>query len=60
MPSFLQAWVGVNPVSHLVTAVRGLMAGTATFGQVAWALVASAALTAVVAPITMRLYRNRN
>ncbi|WP_024285652.1 ABC transporter permease [Cellulomonas sp. KRMCY2] len=60
MPPFLQAWVGVNPVSHLVTAIRGLMAGTATVSQVAWVLVASALLTAVVAPITMRLYRNRN
>jgi ABC-2 type transport system permease protein len=60
MPSVLRAWVEVNPVSHLVTAVRGLMAGTATFGDVVWALVASALLTAVLAPITMRIYRTRN
>lgn len=59
MPDFLQAWVDVNPVSHLVTAVRALMSGTATFGQVGWVLVASAAITAVMAPVTMRLYRNR-
>ncbi|NCT90544.1 ABC transporter permease [Cellulomonas sp. APG4] len=60
MPGWLQGWVGVNPVSHLVTAVRGLMDGTATFTEVSWALVAAAALTAVVAPLTMRLYRNRS
>jgi len=60
MPSFLQTWVDLNPVSHLVTAVRGLMAGTATFSQVAWVLIASAAITAVAAPITMRLYRTRS
>jgi len=59
MPSFLQTWVDINPVSDLVTAVRGLMAGTATFGEGAWGLVASAVLTAIAAPITMRLYRNR-
>ena len=60
MPRWLQAWVDVNPVSYLVTGVRGLMGGTATFSQVAWVLVASAAITAVAAPLTMRLYRNRN
>lgn len=60
MPSALQTWVEINPVSHLVTAIRGLMAGTVTFSQVSWVLIASAALTAVMAPITMRLYRNRS
>jgi hypothetical protein len=33
MPGWLRSFVDVNPVSHLVTAVRGLMAGTATAGQ---------------------------
>ncbi|MDD9207984.1 ABC transporter permease [Georgenia sp. 10Sc9-8] len=60
MPSALQTWVGINPVSHLVTAVRGLMAGTATFGQVLWVLVAAAIMTAVLAPVTMRMYARRN
>ncbi|UNX53838.1 ABC transporter permease [Georgenia sp. TF02-10] len=60
MPSVLRAWVDINPVSYLVTAVRGLMGGTATFADVAWVLVAAAAMTAVFAPITMRIYRNRS
>ena len=59
MPRFLQNWVNINPVSDLVTAVRGLMAGTATFSQVAWVLVASAVITAIAAPVTMHLYRTR-
>jgi ABC-2 type transport system permease protein len=59
MPGWLQAFIGVNPIAHVVTAVRGLMAGTATVGQVGWVLVASAALTAVFAPLTVHLYRNR-
>jgi ABC-2 type transport system permease protein len=59
MPGWLQAFIDVNPVTHVVTAVRGLMYGTATIGQVGWVLLASAALTAVFAPLTMRLYRNR-
>jgi hypothetical protein len=46
------AWQG-----NLVTAERALMAGTWAAGQVGWVLLASAALTAVFGPLTMRLYR---
>jgi ABC-2 type transport system permease protein len=35
------------------------MAGTATGGQVGWVLLASAALIAVFAPLSMRLYRSK-
>jgi ABC-2 type transport system permease protein len=57
MPGWLQTVVDVNPISHLVTAERGLMHGTATAGQIGWVLVASAAQVAVFAPQTMHLYR---
>jgi ABC-2 type transport system permease protein len=50
----------VNPIAWLVTAVRGLMHGTATVDQVVWVLVASAVLIAVFAPVTMYLYRSRD
>lgn len=60
MPSALQTVVEINPVSHLVTAIRGLMGGTAELSDVTWVLVVTVAMTAVLAPITMRLYRNRN
>ncbi len=56
MPGWLRAIVAANPVSHLVTAERGLMAGHAAAGDVIWVLVASAALAAVFAPLTLRLY----
>jgi ABC-2 type transport system permease protein len=59
MPGWLQAFIDVNPISHVVTAVRGLMAGSVTPGQIGWVLVASAVLTAVFAPLTMHLYRAR-
>jgi ABC-2 type transport system permease protein len=59
MPGWLQGFIDVNPVSHLVTASRGLMAGTATAGQVGWVLAASAALTAIFAPLTSHLYRSQ-
>ena len=59
MPSWLRSFVDVNPISHLVTAERGLMNGTATATQIIWVLAASCVLTAVFAPLTMRLYRNK-
>ena len=59
LPGWLQAFVDVNPISHLVTAVRDLMEGTATAGEIGIVLAVAAGLTAVFAPITVRLYRNR-
>jgi len=56
MPGWLQAFVTVNPVSHLVTAERGLMDGHPATGQIALVLAASAVLVAVFAPVTARLY----
>jgi ABC-2 type transport system permease protein len=59
MPGGLQTAVSYNPVTHLVSAIRDLMAGTVPAGHIAWLLVGCAALIAVFAPITMRLYRNK-
>jgi ABC-2 type transport system permease protein len=59
LPGWLRAFVNVNPVSHLVTAERALMGGTAAAGQVGWVLLASAALIAVFAPLSVYLYRSR-
>ena len=59
MPGWLQAFVRINPVSHLATAERGLMAGQVPTREIAWVLLASALLTAVFAPLTVRLYRTR-
>ena len=56
MPYWLRAFVDINPVSHLVTATRGLTEGTATATQIGWVLGASAILSAVFAPLAFRLY----
>ena len=56
MPSWLQEIVAMNPVSHLANASRGLMHGDVVVSDVVWVLVASAAITAVFAPIAMRMY----
>jgi ABC-2 type transport system permease protein len=56
MPGWLQAFVAVNPVSHLVTAERALLAGHPAAGSIAWVLLASTVLAAVFAPLTAWLY----
>ena len=55
LPSVLQTFVDINPVSHLVTATRGLMAGDPDGGEVLLVLAIAAGLTAVFAPLTSRL-----
>jgi ABC-2 type transport system permease protein len=56
MPTWLQAVVGHNPVTHLTNASRGLMHGTNVNADVLWVLVASAIIVAITAPIAMRMY----
>lgn len=56
MPAWLQVVVHWNPVSHLATASRGLMHGGVEAGAILWVLVASAVITAIFAPVAMRLY----
>jgi len=56
MPGWLQTVVGNNPVSHLATAARGLMHGTAALHDIVWVLVASLVITVVFAPLAMRMY----
>jgi ABC-2 type transport system permease protein len=56
LPGPLKAFVDVNPISILATASRGLMAGDAHGGDILIVLAVAAALTAVFAPLTVRLY----
>ncbi|MFW7413462.1 ABC transporter permease [Demequina sp. SO4-18] len=58
MPGWLQAWVGVNPVSHLVTAVRDVMGGVAPGSELLLTLGWSAVLVAVFGALTMWKYRD--
>lgn len=56
MPGWLQAFVSVNPVTHLANGSRGLMHGEPDFGSMVWVLVAAAIITAIFAPIALRMY----
>jgi ABC-2 type transport system permease protein len=58
MPGWLQAFVNVNPISHLTAATRGLMHGTVTAGEIGIVLAMCVGLVAVFGPLTMHRYRN--
>jgi len=57
LPSALEAFVQVNPISTLATASRGLMAGESVTTEIVTVLVVAAVLAAVFAPLTTVLYR---
>jgi ABC-2 type transport system permease protein len=59
MPGWLRAFVEVNPVSLMTSAMRGLMGGSTTAREILLALAAPIALTLVLAPVTLALYRRR-
>ncbi|WP_433375187.1 ABC transporter permease [Actinoplanes sp. CA-142083] len=59
MPGWLQAFVAVNPITHLVTAIRHIMAGTLHMPSLMWTLLASALLVIVFGTLTMRLYNRK-
>ncbi|KQQ20061.1 ABC transporter [Rathayibacter sp. Leaf299] len=58
MPGWLQSFVEVNPVSHLVTAVRALMAGADPGAELVLTLVWATGLVAVFGTLTMWRYRD--
>ncbi|BCN50465.1 ABC transporter permease [Prescottella equi] len=59
MPGWMQAFVNVNPVSHLVTAVREL-ANSGHFGiHAVYALIGAAVIVAIMAPLTVRIYMRK-
>lgn len=57
MPGWLQAFVAVNPVALVVTAVRGILDGQPSLQAIGLSLVAPALITLACAPIAMALYR---
>ncbi|WP_308634916.1 ABC transporter permease [Paenibacillus silvisoli] len=59
MPKWLQWFVNVNPISHIVTAVRDLT-NNGTYGwDLAISLIGAAVIVAIFAPVTVRAYMRR-
>jgi len=60
LPGPLEAFVKVNPISILADVSRGLMEGDPDGTDILVVLGTAALLTAVFAPLTVRLYRTRS
>ena len=60
LPSVLEAFVNVNPISITTDAARSLMAGDPNGGDIGISLAVAAGLTLVFAPLTSHLYRTRS
>ena len=59
MPGWLQAFVKVNPITHLVSTVRGLMVGGPVAGNLGWTLLWMAILLVIFVPLALTGYRRR-
>jgi oleandomycin transport system permease protein len=59
MPGWLQAFTKVNPITHVVGVVRGLMLGGPIANHLLWTLVWMAGLLAVFVPLALRAYKRR-
>jgi len=56
LPGWLQTVTRVNPVSHVVSALRDLMNDGAITAQVGWALLGCATVAAIFIPLAVRSY----
>lgn len=59
MPTWLQWFVNMNPVSHLVTAVRDLVNNGAFTGDAWMSLLGAAVIVAIFAPLTLKAYMRK-
>lgn len=59
MPDWLQWFANINPISHLVNAVRELTNAGTIGGDLAISLIGAAVIVAIFAPLTVRAYMRR-
>jgi ABC-2 type transport system permease protein len=59
LPGWLQTVTRVNPVSHVVSAMRDLMNDGAFTAQVGWALLGCASVATIFIPLAVRSYSRR-
>jgi ABC-2 type transport system permease protein len=59
MPGWLRWFADVNPVSHVITAMRNLVAAQPVGGDVWWTLLGAAVIVLVFAPLTVRAYMRK-
>ena len=59
LPGWMQGFVKVNPLTHLVAAMRGLFLGTPVGAHVWWTLAWCVGFVAVFMPLALRAYRKK-
>ncbi|MFI7586053.1 ABC transporter permease [Spongisporangium articulatum] len=59
LPGWLQAWVKINPVTHLTDAIRGLLIGGLDTSDLVSSIAWGIGLVVVFAPLAVRAYRRR-
>ena len=66
LPGWLQGWVSINPVTHVIEAMRGLLSGPSYLahgetlsGQVLWVLASCVVLFAIFFPLATWAYRRK-
>ena len=59
LPNWLQWFVTINPISHVVSGVRDLANTGAVTAEVGWALVGCAVVIAIFAPLALRSYQRK-
>jgi oleandomycin transport system permease protein len=65
LPTWLQGWVSINPVTHVIESMRGLLTGTTGVvgdtltGQLLWVIAACVVLVAVFFPLATWAYRRK-
>ncbi|MES2169443.1 MAG: ABC transporter permease [Actinomycetota bacterium] len=65
LPTWLQGWVAINPVTHVIESMRGLLTGNTGVvgdtltGQVLWVIASCVALVAIFFPLATWAYRRK-
>jgi ABC-2 type transport system permease protein len=59
MPGWLKAFANVNPVSHVISAIRDLANNGQVTAQVGWALLGCAVIVAIFAPLSVRSFSRK-
>jgi oleandomycin transport system permease protein len=66
LPEWMQGWVAINPVTHVIGALRGLFlgtdvmpAGTTLGGEIGWVAVSCVVLVGIFFPLATWAYRRK-
>jgi ABC-2 type transport system permease protein len=59
MPGWLRAFADVNPVSHVISAIRDLANDGQITADTGWALLGCAVVVAIFAPLSVRRFSRK-